>query len=498
MSFKTQSLFVKQIENEIEDNKLSLEDILSKVNLSIILNQKLPKLTNFLILHVRDIIEYSFVKDTDELIKSNSYSILSDFQPVRNLISKDPNLINLLFNNFLNGTENMIPLINLLRRIIEVSNALALHKVDQSSLFFQNLLNNMNKIYIREFLDFLFSYPNLAPFRKWFYDLKAEDLLYQKINKDESGIVQEKVLTLLSKYVLMVDKDSIVLQKLASKEIISYILQLGLNSTKISLSCEAFKYIFLLNQSISESEKLKTNFLDIQSLLIDNCENLCIYVQHDHKFFNDKRYSIELIILALSFKKKVSKFIINFLNFLLNLFTRLKTNTFLHTSFLKLFKVLSSYNIEFINFVNSSKIMNLIPSLIDQKEVLCSSYWGHIYEMTIILVKLLKENQDELECYDEWKSYCESTFKVQCEIIKRSYGGSPPMNESSDYSDDSSSSDSSFYKSHFVDSCDLLSRVFDKHSSSSSSDSSEESEEEEVDSNSTSSTSDSNAEDESD
>lgn len=466
MSFKTQSLFVKQIENEIEDNKLSLEDILSKVNLSIILNQKLPKLTNFLILHVRDIIEYSFIKDTDEIIKNNAYSILLDFQPVRNIICKDPNLINLIIKSYLDDNKNTISLLNLLRRIVESSNALALHQIDQSSAFFQNLLNNLDKIYVREFLIFLVSHPSLAPFRKWLLDINANDLFYQKLNEDQSNFTQEKVLLILSKYILVVDKISQVLQKLASKSKISYILNLGLNNSKISLSKESFKYIYTLCQSISDSERMKSSMSEIRTLLSENCEKLCNFVQRDHQFHGDKQYAIELIILVVSFKTDAEKYIFNFAHFLFDLFIELKTNTFLHRSFLRFFRVLTAFKLDFARFVNSSKLMNRIVSLVDQKDSLLSSYWGHIYKISSILNKLIEDKQCDLEFDEKWQKYITEVYNVQHEIIKRNYGGQIPknLNESDD-----ADGDSLFYHSHFVDSIDLLSRNYKQLQSSSDS-----------------------------
>ena len=439
-----------------------------------------------MILHVQEIIDFAFEKNSEPIIKDNAFRILSNFQPVRKHVQNSGNYLNFIIQHLIESQENTLPIIRLLRELIERSNATILHQIDDSNAFFQYLLNNITLSHIKDFLIFLFANHTMAPFRKWFADINVDVLLYTKfVQSHENEKFQEDLLLLLLNYIPFVNRNQDALSRMGNLEKFSLILKTGIEATSTSLSSTAFKCCKTLLKAIDENRNnLHSQRDDIMNILAQNCEKLCNYSQRDHTFKSDKKYAIELIMIYISHQENIDKYLINFAHFLLDLFLEFKTNSFLHNTFFNYLQCISFFNTQFESFITSSKLLSIILEVIKEKTTCSASYYGHIYKITGLIYKMIqdgsfsidmpiptndnsnKEGNESIQM--SWEDYIHDIFNEQKHIIKSDYGGPTPL------------VNKTLYNYILPDSFDLLSHdiIACSSSSSSSSESSSGSEEE--------------------
>lgn len=473
-----------RIEHAIQEQKIDLDTLLNDPELISAVNQKLPQLTRFLTKHMPDLIKYALEDEIDDIKQSNAFNILLNFSPVSNLMSEDSDLMTLLINYIIEDRKSSFLALKLLHHLLELTDVSILLEIDQSAYFLKHLIDHIEIINNEDFLRFLFSDPLAVMFKKWLFSkIEAEKLLYSYFNQTISPQIQQKCLNLLLRIVQIADQSSSqffviesnndkvlpIMVNLCNPDTIAYLLDRGLYHS----FSDSFHYIYELSNAIYYSERMKTQMASIRSIISDNLESLCNYVQSNHSFSSDKRYAVELIILVIQVKKEVGKYIFTFSRFLFNLFFELQNNNFLHNVFLKLFKILTAFRADFLIFLKSTNILTLFPSLAEKRSTMEASYWGQLYKMTGIIEKMIEDGLTEIEIPEVFMNYIEATYKVQHEIKNNPYGGplpSRPVFERDDFANDVGS----FYHCPFVDSCDL--RSGKDNSKNDSDDSDEESE----------------------
>lgn len=418
MFYNERSKFYNQIELLIEKSGIEFDELLSINDIQSAINQRLPNLKNYIIHHVSDLLNHSFSFEYDENVRNLCLSIIINSSDVKSEICKDKNLINCLINYFENefiGKDNFYIL---LQNLIANFGCTFLKNLPSGKKFLEMIIKDIHFLSCYEFLIYIFYWDYDDLILKWLMKNDIDLILYSQLKKQ--SIEACRSMNLLVILLLDERESSFKIKKLSNIDIIKEILELALSSTMNEFSESAFNYIILIsNQCDDTDEEGKESVFDqIINIITDNFQELCNYVQKDHSFQGNKKYAIELITTIISVQDEVNPFTFYFADFLFHLFLELKTNSFLHSSYFTFFQAFSNAK-NFLNYINKYKYIESLVKVLNDKDKIVASFWGHINQIIEIINNLIIQKRITIK--EEWINVIQKELKIKESILSQNY-----------------------------------------------------------------------------
>lgn len=409
MSFTQWQSFYNQLENDIKSNKYTFYEVMSLNKVGPAIKQRFPNLISFITNHFKDLIDCAFSKNENDVVNVQSLAILLENDHIRAKLSKNPEFINYIIQKIGSDSVNDDNLLMVLKGVIDLSNGLVLNDVKEPEKFIKMLIMRIDKIHYYEFLIKLFNDPIFGFIKYWLDCLKADIYLYEMIEFQE--IFMRRAFVLLSYFIKYIQHNKNNLNRILDEKKISEILEIVLNAPTSELANSGFNYILSLTKSFN-SEEIEP----IMPFLEDKLSEFISYIKKDKRFFEDKKYVLGIISFLIEKKDDIDNDVFDFIFEVFNMFINSYTNSFLHLSFLELFKVLYKFESSFCLFITKNDIMNILLDKLNDRYKINACYWGQINEMVSLINDLIQKGK--LKTSDRWEKYINGDFAQRKAILE--------------------------------------------------------------------------------
>lgn len=462
MSWTARNIFFQQLEKSIEKNDKKLDDLIHEDNILVAAGQQLPNLSLFLANNIIQLIDIAIGKSTNS--SPNDPSICHKLLTSRNsliteALTQDPRSINYIAQQF-HQDISMVTLISLFKHIIEESNGNALQDILDSTDLIKTFLHNLHNGLFCDILVTMCS-KKTSSFQDWFESTHLVDLILEYLDEPDASFVNG--ILILNTLIMTLNAKSPSMLKLSSVTIVNKLFRFGIESTDREISGSVFRFLMTLSDSCDDDDfdDKPSNFKQILDYFTENAKLICNYVMKDNTFYQDKRYAVAVINTLIFIKDEIDNHFLEVFLFLFDLFFKLPTNSFLHSSVFTIFNsIMEKPTDQPKEFILKENLICRVFGALDNRDSCVASYWGHLMKMA----EILKKNFDD-EKLQEYQNYIGTTLQPKLDIINKDYGGQLPKVDDDDQK--------FAYKCQYVDSCDLIDEMkftaSDEYSSSSSS-----------------------------
>jgi hypothetical protein len=421
-------------------------------------SQRLPRLSEFLIDHIQEIISFVAVADGSQRRETCISLLLSPSGLLRDAFLKSPANVQFFVTRLVDPVSDCPTLLRILGGVVDVTGATILERFPPDIIPF--VIPRIDDAIVLDFCHKLL-WRRVPAAQAYIQSTPIDDCLMGLVKSGSSCHVT-RCLALLRLLIIFLHPTAAMLTRLQSPDRVSILLEVGINSPTVEIGDGAFHVVNLIVQSCTDCS-------GILAAVESRSADLCGYILRDRLFQGDKRYAIELVART-SFGSHIT---VDTIVFLVGLFFESPMNSFLHQSVLLPFERLA-VTPKFVQVVRETGIIQRMIDAAAAREQTHAAFWGQVHRISEIVNEFVQNGQ--IPGSPEWDVYFDSVVRPTAELMKTNYGGDAPVvikfGSGSDPDDWLP-----MYQCPFVDSCEL--ETLSKPASSESDDSHEEEEEDE-------------------
>lgn len=430
MSYVQILAFRQEIEHLALNQQLTLQYLFQNPKTCIIAQQGADNLTTFLINNIHPLIEFAIGENkslnSDELNTCLKFLICSSPKFSENLSRRGEvinHIISLMFNQQ-NADIYFINSIHIIIFMIKISQGYILDSISDRTFFLNQVLTLNSSPFFEDLLDAII---RSKYFFNWLLQIDIPQLIGSILANPDMEIFFDKTIRFLE-IILKTFKNEIGIIQTLEKAVYESLINIGVH-------CLNHRALHCLNFIIQTEENSRDDSLlfEIIQFSFTKIEfyiqilNNSIYDQMEPNFFQSLQFEVlknlTFLLHFIEFSPDQIGCFFELASDLWHRFFDQPTNSFLHNSFVSLFKSLMKFPTIFSTFLTANNFMVIIPEICEHKPP--ASYFGQLIELANLINGYIK-NDSKIIPDKNWLSFAKRVLSLKNHLSPKSYGGILP------------------------------------------------------------------------
>ncbi|OHT05592.1 hypothetical protein TRFO_26593 [Tritrichomonas foetus] len=441
------------ITTKLEKEECSLVDILTDDNLKIAFKKRIPKLVDFLLDNIDQIIDIALgveVIDQDILtqneMKSVCFSlIVNQVKSFTGLLISNDSFLSHLDSFITNDKEidedSVTGFARIFQFLLQQSNGNILNRWPNRDYLYEKILKHHDKIAVHVLLEDL-SNDGRKPVVAFLEDNHASNVLLDFIhnNMNQGTILKNiKLFNYLANIVSGIEIDSPLLFAFESVDTMKEIYELAINTPNRQLSAQIFNFLNKVAEQcdIDDGDERNEEEEEEEDPLItsvikygyNNLENIIEHIQKRTPFLSDCEHATRLVNTILLRSEMIPQCVYDYTRYLFEGIFENPAHSILHQSFSMLFEIIMTEQDKCSEFVKNCNMKYRIQEVYEKRYQIIANYWGLLFNLSNKINDIISTNKDD----EDWQNFKNIVLTKTQTILNVEYGGKLPSE--SDQSD---------------------------------------------------------------
>lgn len=412
----------KDMSSLLFNPQTTFEEVVGNANVQLAFRKQHMQLIQFLIQKIEKIvntavgIEKSDIKNGQEIC----FFFLTTPSPTfTSLLTTNRTFLNCL-NNAINiaetiGTGAVTIICSILDFHIQSSNGFIFIHFPEKELLFAKLVKFIKNSSAFSLLHTM-TYNSNQVLLDYLQSTNASKVLFNQLGDDD--FTNASILKILLNMASTRVPGSALVFSITTLDNIKKFLEIAIDRKFPKTSLAALNLLFKLSRYFNDYSSDDSE-VDIVDYLQKQIPLLCKFVEESEDFTPSKQICVVLMIRLIMSSREVDDCILHLFGYLFDQFFLLKKNSFLHCTFLLLFKSILD---RCPQIIVDYKMRERIIEASQEKNAILASYWGHVHQ----IVGIILGRKNEIPNNDQWNEYVEKYYNPAMTIINSNYGGAVP------------------------------------------------------------------------